>query len=324
MVLSIEDGRTYKADFVMATLLDNSHQPSSTTTGTASVSNGLAQNCINGPDSPNNKASMQLSQNTEQRNSTETETETETETRPTKSSTAKSLPKSHSSIRTHPASSAAVDFPSGSQFGHPDNHPTGPNSHVPPPPTDLDFMEIEYAQQTDADQTAGSASTTKGSTVHINKEASRNTSVPKSSSISKSSVESLHLPQSTNDVTPIGVSRNLDTIGEDFDVMDAIFGVENLNDVADEGSTFGFGVERHSKAEKTALEREEHEQVMSMSEVRDMSGGDTQDSTINDSGVLPRSPPAKKVRIVVYCLPLTSTLELTLGIYVTKGWSIIS
>ena len=84
--------------------------------------------------------------------------------------------------------------------------------------------------------------------------------------------------------------------------MDAIFGVENLTDVAEDGNEFGFGVERQTSVSGSVHRDRDISPKGSVSQAHGRGPAEegvaysTQDSIINDSGFLPRSPPAKKVR----------------------------
>ncbi len=266
-MLSIEDARSYKADFVMATLLDaNSSHQHTTSTGhnmTTTADTTIIQNQASEFDSIHNETTMQHSQNG---NTEMPET----------------IPKRTRPIRTLSAS-ADIDFPSGSQFGHPGNITTAASSaKVPPPPSDLDFMDIEYTHN-EIEEQGRSGSLSKNS---HSKKIKSDDSVPK------------HRDLVTKQSVVGAIGSHEDTMGEDFDVMDAIFGVENRNDVAEEGNQFGFGVERQNFASGRRYEKENVTISPKLSLTQDgveevMDG--MLGSVIDDSGFIPRSPPAKKV-----------------------------
>ena len=159
---------------------------------------------------------------------------------------------------------------------------------MPSPPDDLDFldMEIEYAHTEAGDgreQTKGKAPARK---------ASQREPQPKGNASASKSVG--HHEQSE------GVERNT-RLADDFDVMDAIFGVENLTDVAEDGNEFGFGVEGQTSVSRSVHRDRGISPKGSVSQAHGRGSTEegvacsTQDSIINDSGFLPRSPPAKKV-----------------------------
>ncbi len=276
IVLSIENARLYKADFVMATLLDgNSSHQHTTSIGhnrTATTANStIPQNQANEFESFHNETTMQHSQNENSEMLPET------------------IPKRTRPIRTLSAS-ADIDFPSGSQFGRPGNvTPATTSAKVPPPPSDLDFMDIEYNHNEIEEQGQSNAPSENS---HLKK--SVDSSVPRK-------IDSVTSKNSTEKQLVSAIGSHGDTMEDDFDVMDAIFGVENRNDVAEEGNQFGFGVERQDSA---SVRRHEKENVRILPKVSltqdgvEEVMGSTLGNVIDDSGFIPRSPPAKKVTIV--------------------------
>lgn len=246
-MLSIEDGGVYKADFVMATLMDggsSSHQHHTTHNRTTYEESTLVQNQTNGFDSLHKEPSIVHSPKI---------------TRP------------NASIRTH-SPSAEVDFPSGSQFNR-HGSKTKAALNVPPPPGDLDLMDIE-PDQAEAEQQVEAEQQAKTQSESLDSVTRQQPSVVLTS-------DPLTTRSSTGDTSVATRIDTADAMADGFDVMDAIFGADELNDFEGEGNQFGFGVEKESTV--GGLERD-----------GTMVGG-TQDSIINDSGFLPRSPPAKKV-----------------------------
>ena len=106
VVLSIEDGKTYRADFVLATLLDSCssrhHSHSSTTQNQTNQSNGF--------DTHHTSVSHNIDSNTTMDN-------TLADTRPP--STSRAARKTQATIRPLRSVNSDVDFPSGSQFNPP-------------------------------------------------------------------------------------------------------------------------------------------------------------------------------------------------------------
>ncbi len=235
---------------MMATLLDGGTHQHTTHNRTTYEDTTIVQNQTNGFDSLRKESSIAHSPN-------------------------KTRPNASIPIRTHSAS-ADVDFPSGSQFNRRGSKtPAASSVNVPPPPDDSYLMDTEL-DHNETEQQAGTQSESHGPVTR-----KRNMVSKSDYSLTKSS-STEDRPASTR-----SVATKIDTIGDDFDVMDALFGVEDLDNVEeDEGNQFGFGVER----ERTVggLEGMSHSEAV----------WGTQDSIINDSGFLPRSPPAKKVSYV--------------------------
>lgn len=247
-MLSIEDGGVYKADFVMATLLDsNSTHQHTTHNQTSYEDSTIVQNQTNGLDSLNNEPSTVHSPK---------------RTRP------------NTTIRTHSASTN-VDFPSGSQFNRHSSKTEATSSvNVPSPPNEADLMDIRL-DPADTERQVGTQSESYDSETR-----------KQSMAVSESHSSIRKSPITDKPSTSVATRIDTNTMADGFDVMDALFGVEEFNDIDDEGNQFGFGVERESAVR--GQEEECHERAVEMMD-------NTQDSIINDSGFLPRSPPAKKV-----------------------------
>lgn len=347
VVFSIENGNEYRADFVLATLLDAtspSQQPSTvqasinasttapTTQSRAPTRNGFGNHL--GTNSAMSRNDLDLTElndtvcdtrtvtRREDRTSHKKKTNTVTRNTNKRDNQTPSKPS-----RTH-TTNPDFDFPTGSQFTHSnkgiqntgldsnarskdtDSLQVASESHVPAPPDDLglDFMDMEvddYGRQPIARQ-GDTHEDSRGPALRGNEH----------SSVSHST---------TN------LSRRVTS--DNFDVMDAIFGDENLNDVADEGNQFGFGIENQynqvqdkvkgqNDSSYKGKESEKSERIgkkmtigqshqvakPALASGRSLEAGVsltqmecqdamTQGSIINDSGFLPSTPPAKKVSL---------------------------
>lgn len=331
-MFSLENGTEYRADFVLATLLDaasSSQQPTTvqepinaSTTASSSITQDKAQ-------TRNGHGTMSVDELdlTNGLNDTSHGTRTLSTSHNKRTNTVSRIldrRDNQTSSNPHRTRNTDFNFPSGSQFTRTGKH-TQPESNVrskvmqqssesrvPPPPDD--DMEFDF-MDTDVDD--------HGCQAMMEHEETQRDKRSQAFTLKDQS----------------GVSRSMTGLSErvasgNFDVMDAIFGDENLNDVADEGNQFGFGIEKQIRGEdkgqylssykgkdsekskrigkKTgqshkvtksatlsgrSLETEESLTQMESQEAT------TQDSIINDSGFLPSTPPAKKVSLFVDCKP---------------------
>jgi len=230
IVLSVEDGRNYCADFVLATLLDSNL--SITSRNRTSISS-------NGITAPDHMTTDTTNTTHDLRPATPT-------TPPT--SKPRNKRKKDQSIRD-------IEFPTGSQpteqASVAQNITRGGTASgmVPPAPSDLELMDVDLDEDFKGHSPADQIDRLFGA--------------------------------ETKEQAPDASVR----VSDEFDVMDAIFGEENMTDVADNTDQFGLGVEGHVMQGISPKRSHDHSEVDTA----------TQDSIINDSGFLPRSPPAKKV-----------------------------
>ena len=249
-MISIDDTQEYQADFVLATLLGGETESQSVPTSASSTStlhhsasqqrtmtsnrvpNGLHAADDNGTDLTE-QSNVEQVDNTEMTNS---HSESAHHHRQQLNRTAKS---SGGLVTRRPAEELESNFPTGSQFGTSTrkrgetgtntiqtiasrSHINPPSSHIPPPPSDdADFMDTESSSAALASQ-------------------HRTTSL--------TSTTGLTSRERTLQTTSVHCASK--DVADDF--MDALFEVENLHDVADEGSMFGLG---HQQTEDEMIAR---------------------------------------------------------------------
>ena len=351
VVFSIENCNEYRADFVLATLLDAtspSQRPSTvqssinaSTTAPTTQSRAQSKNGFGNHLGTNSTMSLDDLDLTELN---DTASDTRALSRREGHATHKKKTNSVSSVTNKRGNQTSsnpsrttnqeFDFPTGSQFTRankvtqntqPDSNigskdgrssQIASESHVPAPPDDLGLDFVDMDMDIDMDDYGRQP-------IARQREAREDKEGP--------ALMSEVYPSTGRNATSLSTRVTSDN----FDVMDAIFGDENLNDVADDGNQFGFGIEnqydqRQVKGQnnssckgkesekskrigkkmltkqvhqvtKPVLPRLETEESLTQMENQEAT---TQDSVINDSGFLTSTPPAKKVSLLVPCVLL--------------------
>ena len=339
-MISIEDERDYHADFVLATLLDDSAPPPPRPPQTApsSVANATAASSTAATSSQHQKSAAVEGDRDARLEEEGGGNGGDVGSRSEQGGGAMgSRPRLIGHKNKHPGekkslnrgtSDSSVTFPSGSQFRRGSSRKPGKVSrarHVPPPPVEMDFDRVTAPL---ASSTARSSSGTRDghSSQHHAASRTHGTSASQHGSTARSSTPkaSAAAPAQTD-----SSSRPCPGEGEDYDVMDALFGEDNMDVVAQDGQIFGFEHRRDvSGADGDAMEqgpslsnksRENGSQGDGTGEkesvVEGMEEGSPERSTLDESSFLPGTPPSKKVRsfpvanVVLYSVSCSSSLN---------------
>lgn len=231
VIVSIEDSREYQADMVLATLLDDSTpshptQPIGTAASTSSSSI---------PPVTTQRTAVTATRGQQQQAGGAVTALDEDQDGIRDNGEAGALEQTignNSRSDQHLSGGPSLSFPSGSQFRQKNSRVPRKSSaiaqvvHIPQPPQDVEFMETDSFLHEEDDIGLGD---------HIS-----NNPVEEAVFEHESHAFSQHL----------GSYASSQHVTEEDDVMDALFGEDNLDDVADHGEVFGFDHGQNQESRK--------------------------------------------------------------------------
>ncbi len=323
IIISIEDDRDYHADIVLATLLDDSappptaSHPRQTTPTSSSVANATA--AVSTSTSPQRlqsetatKRDHDVHMEEEGEVDFEHEPENATGSRPGLAGR-RSRPSHHGSAAKglqKRTSDLSVAFPSGSQFRRGSSRRPGnvqKTTHIPPPPAAPHVRSAAHSSST-MDMPSSSHNSR-----HVAQDPNLSGSTAWQSNPAHSSTPKAPVPLPVHAST----SSKPDPEAEDYDVMDALFGEDNMDAVAEDGQMFGFELQADGRSNtmdqgltppNTTSNRmgaaggngSQMDRTAGIEAHMDKDGGKIDEFATSpplEDSFLPGTPPSKKVRL---------------------------